>query len=117
MTNPNNNNPSVKKSLAEQAGDLLSLRSKSELVSYPFENGPRIATLTRSDTEEMRLNLSSFEGHTYLQYATWRKDDSGKWKPVKTQSIRASELDIFEIVIQKVREFIKEEFEDRNGDE
>lgn len=58
-----------------------------------YENGPRLATFKRSETEEQRINLSSFEGHLYVQLSTWRKDGEGILRALKTQSIRRRELD------------------------
>lgn len=82
-----------------------------------WENGPRLATFTRSDSEEMHLNWSIYEGHTFLQYSTWRKDAQGKWKVVKTQSIRKSEFDEFIAVLNQAQELAEEPLPDGEGDE
>ena len=109
-----NHNYSVKNTLAEQAEGLIPICSIDDLVQYPGENGPRLACFPRSDIEEMRLNLSTYKDHLYLQYSTWRKGDDGKWKPDKTQSIRLSELDLFAVVIQKVTELVSEQTPDQD---
>ncbi|MCE5255018.1 MAG: hypothetical protein LLG45_12580 [Actinomycetia bacterium] len=117
MINGSYHKSAVGQILADQAEALRAVRSVDELTCYPGENGPRVAEFPRSDTEKMRLNLSSYEGHYFLQYATLRKRDDGKWHVEKTQSIRLIELDLLEVVIQKVRDLTRREEESRHEDE
>lgn len=117
MNGPTNHYRPLWKTPQEQIDDLLSVRSIDELPQHPGENGPRLATFRRSDTEEMRLNLSSYEGHYYLQYFTCRKGDDGRWNYVKTQSIRLSELDLFAVAIETVKNLFQNAPQDRGDDE
>ena len=73
------------------------------------ENGPRLATFKRSETEEQRINLSSFEGHLYVQLSTWRKDEEGKLRVVKTQSIRRREVGEFIAALTRAQEMMDDE--------
>jgi hypothetical protein len=38
----------------------------------PAENGPRLATIERSDTEQIRINWSEYEGKPFLSIRMWR---------------------------------------------
>jgi hypothetical protein len=60
----------------------------------PAENGRRIATLKRSDNEEVRVNWSEFEGKPFLSLRFWKRGDDGQWWPDGKRgiSIRIREL-------------------------
>jgi hypothetical protein len=60
----------------------------------PSENGKRIGTIERSDTEQIRLNWSTFEGKPFLSVRMWRKSDDGSFwpDPKRGISIRVREL-------------------------
>jgi hypothetical protein len=54
----------------------------------------RLATITRSKDEELRVNWSEYEGKPYLSIRLWTRDDAGGWWPSKTVgcTIRLREL-------------------------
>lgn len=60
----------------------------------PVENGRRIGTIDRSDTEQIRVNWSEFEGKPYVSLRLWKKDDQGQWWPdgKRGMSVRIREL-------------------------
>ena len=65
-------------------------------ATAPVENGPRVATIARSADEEMRVNWSEFEGHSFVQIRIW-KHRSGQWWPdvKRGLSVRIRELPEF----------------------
>lgn len=60
----------------------------------PQENGRRLATIDRSETEQIRVNWSEFEGKPFLSIRMWKRGDDGGWWPDGKRgiSIRVREL-------------------------
>ena len=60
----------------------------------PQENGRRIGTIERSETEQIRINWSEYEGKPFLSIRMWKRgDDEGWWPDGKRGiSIRVREL-------------------------
>src|SRR5256885_12712511 len=59
----------------------------------PVEFGTRIATLHRSDREELRVTLSEWEGERYVNVRLWRQA-RGRWfpDPRRGLSVRVGEF-------------------------
>lgn len=59
----------------------------------PEENGVRLATIPRSDGEELRLSWAEYNGRHFLNVRIWTKGDGGWW-PDKTKglTVRVREL-------------------------
>ena len=45
--------------------------------------GQRRATFARSDTEELRVELASYEGHPFVNLRIWFTGTDGQWHPTK----------------------------------
>ena len=60
----------------------------------PPENGRRLATIDRSETEQIRINWSEYEGKPFVSIRMWRRGDDGQFWPDKTRgmSVRLREL-------------------------
>lgn len=55
--------------------------------------GRRLATCPRGDSEELRLELSEYEGRPYISLRVWFQTEDGKWLPSKKGcTIRLREL-------------------------
>jgi hypothetical protein len=53
----------------------------------------RLCTFVRSETEELRVELSTFEGHPFVNVRLWFKTKDEKWLPTKKGcSLRLREL-------------------------
>jgi hypothetical protein len=53
----------------------------------------RLCTFARSDTEELRVELSSYEGHPFVNVRLWFKGKAGSWLPTrKGCTLRLREL-------------------------
>jgi Transcriptional Coactivator p15 (PC4) len=79
----------------------------------PRENGRRVATIRRSELEEIRLNLSEYEGKPYVSIRMWSKNaETGQWWPVKEKglSIRIRELEAFAEGIARMTELVADQF-------
>jgi len=60
----------------------------------PQENGPRLASIDRSETEQIRINWSDYEGKPFLSIRMWKRGDDGRFwpDPKRRISIRVREL-------------------------
>jgi hypothetical protein len=80
--------------LRAKAESLRALIPERRQSTPPEENGRRLASMARSETEEIRVNWSSYEGRPFLSVRLWTKDNAGQWWPDKARgmSIRIREL-------------------------
>jgi hypothetical protein len=80
--------------LRAKAQALRSLIPERRAATPPQENGPRLATMARSETEEIRVNWSTYEGKPFLSLRLWVKDGNNQWWPDRARgmSIRVREL-------------------------
>ena len=81
--------------LRQAAGQLRTqLHPTDQPRSAPEENGERLATISRSEGEELRLNWSEFNGHHFLNLRIWAQGDDGAWWPQKDKglTVRIREL-------------------------
>jgi hypothetical protein len=71
------------------------VRGKGPEPADSEEASKPLATIRRSDSEELRLEWSSYMGHPYLSLRLWGKDRSGRWwpDPKRGVSIRLGELE------------------------
>lgn len=53
----------------------------------PVDRGERLATLPRSDSEEVRVSWDSYEGRPYLSIRLWTRNARGEWWPDKAKGI------------------------------
>lgn len=60
----------------------------------PAETGQRLATIARSNDEELRVNWCEYEGKPYLSLHLWNRDRDGQWWPdgKRGMSVRIREL-------------------------
>jgi hypothetical protein len=60
----------------------------------PQENGRRIGTIDRSETEQIHVNWSEFEGKPFVSPRLWKRGDDGGWWPdaKRGMSVRIREL-------------------------
>jgi hypothetical protein len=70
-------------------------------ATAPVENGIRVATIERTMDEQMRVNWSECEGHSFVQIRIWNRDRSGQWWPdvKRGLSVRIRELPSFAAAI------------------
>jgi hypothetical protein len=63
-------------------------------ASPPTENGERLAVIARSETEEIRVNWSTYQDWPFLSIRFWKRDDQGQWWPDSKRgvAIRMREL-------------------------
>ena len=68
----------------------------------PAENGPRLATFPRGGNAEMRVNLSTFEGKSFISLRVWQRNSDGAWWPTKKgTSVRIGEAaELAEVLMQ-----------------
>lgn len=52
----------------------------------PEDRGKRLATVPRSDNEELRVSWDSYEGRPFLSIRLWRRGEGGWW-PAKDKGI------------------------------
>ena len=90
--------PPVRNDLQAQADRL---RQKTAPQQHgdrkaPEENGVRLATINRSEDEELRLAWSEYNGRHFLNIRVWNRRDNGWW-PDKTKgmTVRVRELPDF----------------------
>lgn len=71
----------------------------------PEENGIRLATIARSEDEELRLSWAEFNGKHFLNVRMWHRQESGWW-PDKTKgmTVRVHELPDFAEGVAKAME-------------
>jgi hypothetical protein len=84
--------------LRQAAGRLRTqLRPSDRPRTAPEENGERLATIPRSEGEELRLNWSEYNGHHFLNIRLWAQGDDGTWWPQKDKglTVRVRELPDF----------------------
>jgi len=53
----------------------------------PTEQGERLATAARGDSEELRITLGYYNERPYLSLRIWSRDASGQWWPTKDKGI------------------------------
>ena len=53
----------------------------------PIEQGERLATASRGDSEELRFSWSEYNGRPFLNIRLWNRDVSGQWWPTKDKGI------------------------------
>lgn len=63
----------------------------------PVDTGERLATIRRSDSEELRVSWAEYEGHHFLSLRMWTQDIDGDWWPDKTKgcTVRPRDLPAF----------------------
>lgn len=66
-------------------------------IRPPEDNSHRLATLPRSNgkggTDELRIGISEYAGHPYIQIRLWTVGTGGHWPSKTGVSVRRSELD------------------------
>ena len=89
--------------LRDRASRLREQLPPRRSATPPQENGRRIATIERSDTEQIWINLCQYEGKPYVSVRLWKRNDQGQWWPdgKRGMSWRIRELpDIAEAVAE-----------------
>lgn len=63
----------------------------------PAERGERLATIARSDSEELRVTWDAYEGRPYLSLRFWTRGTDGQWWPDRARgvTVRRHELATF----------------------
>ena len=84
-------------SLRERAEHLRGALPPLRGATPPVERGKRLATITRSPTEELRVSWDAFEGRPYLSIRVWTRSADGGWWPdsKRGMSVRLRELPAF----------------------
>lgn len=87
--------------LSDKAAHLR-LQTEEEQPAHPTrkapeERGERLATLSRGDSEELRVTWDSYEGRPYLSLRLWTRGTDGQWWPDKARgvTVRRHELAAF----------------------
>ena len=71
-----------------------------------------LATIERSDTEQLQISISEYKGRSYLNMRIfYTTDDGATWLPTKKGvTFTPEQLDLLEEAIQEARkEFMEEE--------
>lgn len=53
----------------------------------PIEQGERLATSARSESEELRITLGEYNGRPFLSIRVWSRGTDGQWWPTKDKGI------------------------------
>lgn len=53
----------------------------------PQDEGRRLATLQRSDSEQVRLSWCEWNGRPFVNLRQWKRDASGGWWPSKDKGL------------------------------
>ena len=61
--------------------------STSNVRPAPLEQGERLATATRGETEAVRVTWMEYKGRPFLNLRLWSRDASGQWWPTKDKGI------------------------------
>ena len=79
--------------LRDRAERLRQQLPEWRTATPPAENGKRIGTIDRSDSEQIRVNWSEFEGKPFISIRMWKRSLDGSWWPDKRGiAIRVREL-------------------------
>jgi hypothetical protein len=80
--------------LRNRAGHLRRRLPPRRSTGPPQENGQRLATIDRSETEQIRINWSEYEGKPFFSIRMWKRGDDGQFwpDPKRGISIRVREL-------------------------
>lgn len=72
----------------------------------PVERGERLATIARSDSEELRVTWDAYEGRPYLSLRFWTRGADGQWWPEKAKglTVRRHELATFAEGVERALE-------------
>jgi hypothetical protein len=81
--------------------------------SPPPENGKRLAAIARSDTEELRVHWSAYQGKPFVSIRLWKKDHQSQWWPDKRGvSIRIRELPDVAVAVAAAMELAEQAVSD-----
>lgn len=76
----------------------------------PEENGVRLATIRRSEEEEVRLSWAEYNGRHFLNVRVWTRRSSGWWPDrEKGLTVRVRELPAFAEGLAKAVEMAAKE--------
>ncbi len=99
--------------LRDRANRLRQAMPPRAPATPPRENGRRLGTINRSETEEIRINWSEFEGHPFFSIRMWKRYDDGTWWPDKRGiAIRVRELPDLVVAISEAIELASEVADD-----
>jgi hypothetical protein len=85
--------PPVDFTASLQSAGLRPGRVPTPAATPAQPQGGRLATFPRSDTEEIRLEIATYEGRRFINARKWFRTAEGKWLPTKAGvSIRTREL-------------------------
>lgn len=81
-------------SSSDLRGKAAAVRETLRPRTAPQDTGRRLATLRRSESEEVRLSWNEYQGRPFLQLRLWTRDSSGQWWPSKDKglSLKVREL-------------------------
>lgn len=81
------------------------------LDTAPVEQGQRLAAIPRNrGDEELRIDLSEFNGRPYVSLRVWGKDQQGQWWPVKGKglSVRLHEIEETIFALERARATVEQ---------
>jgi hypothetical protein len=80
-----------------RAGNAMFAPKPGDPRTAPVDTGERLATLERSDSEQVRVSWAEYEGKPFLSIRLWTRGADGQWWPDKTKGItvRVRELATF----------------------
>src|SRR4051812_46465382 len=100
--------------LTTRAEQLRRALPRRQLPEPPKENGERIATLDRSDSEQIRINWPEFEGKKFASIRMWTKDREGQWWPDRRGiALRVRELPALADAVAALLDLAADLFRDR----
>lgn len=80
-----------------RAGNAMFAPKSGDRPTAPVDTAERLATLERSENEEVRVSWAEYEGKPFLSIRLWTRGADGQWWPDKTKGItvRLRELATF----------------------
>src|SRR4051794_26618807 len=105
---------SVSDDLRTKADQLRRALPRRQLPDPPAENGERVATLERSEFEQIRVNWCEYEGKKFVSIRMWVKNADGQWWPDKRGiALRVRELPALADAVVELLDLAADLFRDR----
>lgn len=92
----------TRKRTTPQAAVTVATQPVTVAHPAPVENGPRLATFNRGQSEEMRVNFSEFNGHYFISLRIWYTTPDGRSLPDRSRgmTVKLRELQEFAQAMQ-----------------
>lgn len=77
----------ISSDLRARAQHSRSVNDTAPTRTAPVEQGERLTTASRGDSEELRMTWTEYKGRPFLSIRLWSRDTSGQWWPTKDKGI------------------------------